>query len=53
MVKAELTINGPKGQTHATLEVDEDGTIYPWAAEAALARALNLYHKLEEPKKEE
>lgn len=48
-LKAELMINGPKGQTFATIQIEADGTIRPYAGEAALAQALNLYNELPFP----
>jgi hypothetical protein len=47
--KAELLINGPRGQSFATVEVEEDGTIHPAMADQALSVALNLYNELPEP----
>jgi len=48
--EAEILINGPKGFSTATLQVRDDGKIEPWAAEAALAHALNLYNDMPDPK---
>lgn len=46
-MKAELIINGPKGQSFAEIEVEEDGvTIHTAHADVALAHALNLYNEL-------
>jgi hypothetical protein len=44
-----LLINGPKGQSFAEIEVEDDGvTIHPAMADCALAHALNLYNELPE-----
>lgn len=53
-MKAELMINGPKGQAFASIEVGSNGvTIYPAEADAALACALNIYNELPTPSEEE
>lgn len=47
MTKAEIMINGPKGQAYAAVEVRDDGVIEASAGEQALAIALNIYNELE------
>ena len=47
-MKAEILINGPFGQSFATIEVCADGSISLQAAEVAMLYALNLYNQLEQ-----
>ena len=50
LLKAEVIVNGPKGQAFATVEVEPDGSIHPAYAEAALAHMLNIYNEMPNPK---
>lgn len=49
-LKAEILINGPKGQAFATVELDPDGKLHPALAEQALAAAVNHYNEMPMPK---
>ena len=45
--KAEILINGPRGQVFTEVQTRDDGKIDPAFAEQALAHALNIYNELE------